>query len=443
MALPSSITLSFPSDRSTKSGPVKLTVPGSKSITNRVLILAVLGRGEKILRGALWSEDTEVMVHALQKLGFVVEVSEPDPLEPCNRTIRVIGTGGIIPNSGSPENPLGLYVANAGTAARFLAALVCLGHGSYRLHGVPRMHERPQAALLQALRQLGYQVISENQNDRLPALISSKGPCPTLTECEVSMEKSSQFASALLLCAGIGNWKVSVKGQNIEESPYVAMTQDLILKFTRAAGDFLIEPDASSGSYFWALGHLMDSEVKPQDSQFPVQVVDWPKTRWQIDSNFVHHLPLPDKISRATDLGDSIMTAIVLAAFTNRRIEFQNLGRLRLQECDRVLALHDELTRCGVRVGMDSAGETLWVMPGGKFQPAEIETYNDHRMAMCFAVAAFKIPGLVIRNPSCVKKTFPNFFQKLGAPFPTGLGVEIRNAVTGKTLFGQDLFAEQ
>ncbi len=151
----------------------EITVPGSKSITNRALILAALGEGETTLQGALWSEDTQVMVECLQELGFMVNV-EPDAQEACNRTITVYGKGGLVPPGGTAEQPLELFVGNAGTAARFLAALVCLGKGVYRLHGVPRMHERPQAALLQALRELGYRI--DSPNDKLPALISRRRP---------------------------------------------------------------------------------------------------------------------------------------------------------------------------------------------------------------------------------------------------------------------------
>src|SRR3984957_2566452 len=153
----------------------EITVPGSKSITNRALILAALANGETKLTGALWSEDTQVMVDCLSKLGFVVEV-EPDANEFCNRTVTVKGLGGKIPNAGTVEKPLELFVGNAGTAARFLSAFVCLGKGVYRLSGVSRMHERPQAALFKALRELGYRVEAEKENDRLPVFIQGAGP---------------------------------------------------------------------------------------------------------------------------------------------------------------------------------------------------------------------------------------------------------------------------
>src|ERR1051325_1351684 len=153
----------------------EITVPGSKSITNRALILAALAEGEVTLQGALWSEDTQVMVEALRALGFEVRV-EPDAEEFCNRTVTVKGLGGKIPNAGTPEKPLELFVGNAGTAARFLSAMVCLGNGAYRLSGVPRMHERPQAAFFKALRELGYRV--DSANDKLPATIFGRADLP-------------------------------------------------------------------------------------------------------------------------------------------------------------------------------------------------------------------------------------------------------------------------
>ena len=163
-------------------GPVHahITVPGSKSITNRALILAALADGDTTLTGALWSEDTQIMVAALQTMGFGVTVAE-DPAESANRTITVQGQGGRI-----PKTPEDLFVGNAGTAARFLAALVCLGDGPVKLHGIHRMHERPQGELFQALRALGYTV--DTLNDKLPATIH--GPGPRAAACPVSLQGS-------------------------------------------------------------------------------------------------------------------------------------------------------------------------------------------------------------------------------------------------------------
>src|SRR5437762_3040862 len=181
----------------------EITVPGSKSITNRALILAALADGEVTLEGALWSEDTQIMTECLQELGFMVDV-RPDPNEACNRTITVYGKGGTVPPGGTEQQPMELFIGNAGTAARFLAAFVCLGKGVYRLHGIPRMNERPKAALFKALRELGYRVESEKGNEKLPVRIwgggassssSSRGnEALTQKHCTVDIGESSQFA---------------------------------------------------------------------------------------------------------------------------------------------------------------------------------------------------------------------------------------------------------
>lgn len=483
----------------------QITVPGSKSITNRALILAALAKGETTLRGALWSEDTQVMVECLQKLGFTIRIEE-DPDEFSNCILTVKGLGGEIPNAGTAEKPLELFVGNAGTAARFLSACVCLGKGVYKLHGVPRMHQRPQSALFKALRELGYRVETENGNEKLPATIFGSESLsqriiqplsPKYQEsltlqpnqkgraCTISIEESSQFASALLLCANYGDWKVKIVGENSEESPYVVMTQKLIEVFPKNGGDFQIEPDASSGSYMLAAGMIAEppefleySELFKMEARTKIYnhitVNDWPESDWQIDARFklfvksrgnlqaaialskldkakpsvsqqeiekIRELMNVGKlvISRQTDLADSIMTAIVMTTLDRQEIKFTDLGRLRVQECERVEALRTELTKCGAKVVEE--GDTLTVYPS-KLHGAEIETYNDHRMAMCFAILGLKIPGIKIKNPACVKKTFPNFFQKLAAAPPAGLGATIRDASNGQILAGEDLFAD-
>ena len=491
MSLPDLIEI-VPLDKPVRA---EITVPGSKSITNRALILAALAEGEVTLEGALWSEDTQIMTECLQELGFMVDV-RPDPNEACNRTITVYGKGGVVPSGGTEQQPMELFVGNAGTAARFLAAFVCLGKGVYRLHGVPRMHERPQAALFKALRELGYRVETEQGDDKLPVKIfggdssslrSSRGNAAQTNpngdsqslltsaatnerKCTVSIGESSQFASALLLCAKTGGWQVEVVGENAEESPYVAMTAKMIEAFPHRGGKFQIEPDASSGSYFWGIGWFLGSiefeagmreiarNPDPEErrtvakelirhGQSQLTVAGWPNSGWQMDSEFTvfvaSHVPsLAVEISRTHDLGDSIMTAIVLSPFASQPVKFTDLGRLRVQECERVVALRTELTKCGAKVIEE--GDTLTVYPS-QLRGAEIETYNDHRMAMCFAILGLKVPGIKIKNPACVKKTFPNFFQKLAAPPPHGLGAEIweiKNGRRTRKLSGEDLFAD-
>lgn len=407
----------------------RITLPGSKSITNRALILAALARGETTLQGALWSEDTQVMVSALKNLGIETSVAV-DPEEPANRFIRV--QGNTIARGGTVEKPLDLFVGNAGTAARFLAALTCLGRGVYRLSGIPRMHERPQSALFKALRQLGYRL--DSANDKLPVLIHGEGP--KQGSCQVSIEESSQYASALLLAAPQGEWNIEVTGENEEESPYVQMTQQMRAVFPSQGGCFQVEPDSSSGSYFWGADFLLRSSGGVGSG---IRIGNWPQSKWQIDSQFSHYWPLPPVISRLTDLGDSIMTAIVLAPFASGPVQFTHLGKLRMQECERVKALKTELEKCGARV--EEKGDNLVVHPS-ILHGAEIETYQDHRMAMCFALVGLRVDGMVLRNPSCVKKTFPNFFQKLAASNPDGLGAAVINPDTKERLEAGCLFAD-
>ncbi len=404
-------------------GPVHatVTIPGSKSITNRALILAALSESSRELKGALWSEDTEAMHECLERLGIRMQL-DVDPKEPANRSIRFLTTGlNSLAKGGTPERPLELLVANAGSAARFLTALVCLGQGCYRISGTPRMHERPQAGLFAALRQLGYRI--DSPNDKLPAIVYGSGPHAG-AKCSVRIQESSQFASALLLAAPYGGWEVSVEEADTEDSSYVELTAALIQQ-VRQDGLPVVEADASSASYFWGAAWLLP------DSQ--IRIANWMPRSMQIDARFPELIrKFPNSISRRHDLGDSIMTAIALAPFSDQPKIFSDLGRLRLQECERVQALRTELTRCGAHVVED--GDALKVSPG-PIHGAEIETYDDHRMAMCFAMLGLRVPGMRIRNPNCVRKTFPNFFEKL-----TQLGATILDEA-GNRLSGDRLLA--
>jgi 5-enolpyruvylshikimate-3-phosphate synthase len=237
-------------------------------------VLAALGSGVVTLKGALWSEDTEAMTECMHRLGIDITVSA-DPDVDANRTITVSGCGGKIPKGGTAEEPLELFVQNAGTAARFLTAMVCLGDGVYRLSGVPRMHERPQKDLVVALRALGYRI--DTPNDKLPAVVHGGGarPGPVV----VSVDDSSQFASALLLSSRVAGWEVATpEGANPDELPYVEMTRAMVSVFPHGGGTFQIEPDASSASYFHAANALfpqvapvrvMACQACPHATRFP------------------------------------------------------------------------------------------------------------------------------------------------------------------------------
>jgi len=296
------------------------------------------------------------------------------------------------------------------------------------------------------LRELGYTV--DTPNDFLPAIITGSGPKQGAS-CNVSVAESSQFASALILCQSVGGWQVEVTGANDDELPYVDMTRRLVEQFPSQGGVYDIEPDASGASYFWGADCLL------RDSGSTIRIDPAPVSGLQADQRFydlIVRQPWQPSYSRATDLADSIMTAIVLAPFAPCATTFTDLGRLRVQECERVAALRTELTKCGACV--EEHGDTLTIHsgpwrrfatsvaqhPAGVSAPelhgAEIATYNEHRIAMCFAMLALRVPGIRLQNPSCVKKTFPNFFQKLAS-----LGATVQDAATGRPLARSALLA--
>ena len=380
----------YPIEPLTKPPNCTITVPGSKSITNRALILAALAKGKCTLRGALWADDTQVMVDSLQKLGFEVTV-EPDPNEDCNRTITVVGHDGEI-----PAKKAELYVGNAGTAARFLTALVCLGHGEYTIRGKSRMHERPMQDLFDALHQLGVEV--KGGRGFLPAVIRAKGLKGG--KVTVSAKRSSQFASALLLIVDKAQFDLQLAEPD-EPYSYVDMTCKMVDTFRH---DYLIEPDLSSASYFMAASYLTGGHV---------EIAGWPLNSLQVDGKFPRFLPPPATVSRLQDLGDSGMTLAICAVFGTRPLRVTDAARLREQETDRISAMVKELRRVGAEADESPDGFTVWPDQPGKLHGADIETYDDHRMAMCFSVLGLKVPGIRIKNPQCVSKTFPNFFDKL------------------------------
>ncbi len=415
-------------------GPVEasIRVPGSKSITNRALIIAALAShdGECELTNVLRSEDTEVMVAALRSLGFCVY---PD------WSASVIGL--LPPKSGGeriiPAESADLFVANSGTSMRFLTALVALGHGEYRLDGVTRMRERPLDDLLSALRQLGVDARSENANGRPPVVIRANG----LSGGEVTIrgDVSSQFLSGLLMASPYAADDVSIDVEGpLVSTPYVDMTVRLMREFGVSvstmgdgfeiaapqryeAGDFEVEPDASSASYFWAAAAINGGEVEVPG---PLQM-----SRLQGDLRFLEELQNmgcrvvvgPNEATVCggslrgidvdmNDISDMVMTLAAVACFAEGPTTIRNVAHIRHKETDRLAALATELRRVGA--GVEEFKDALTIVPR-PLHGAEIETYNDHRMAMSMALIGLRVPGIVIKNPGCVAKTYPGFFTDL------------------------------
>jgi 3-phosphoshikimate 1-carboxyvinyltransferase len=408
-------------------GPIRAlpALPGSKSLTNRALVIAALADGQSTLRGALDSDDTRAMVASLQRLGFSVSWDR------AASTIRVAGRGGEI-----PAEQADLFGGNAGTAVRFLTSLVALGRGRFRIDGDARMRERPIEDLLDALRALGVVTRSERGNGCPPVVVEATGI--EGGAATVAGEVSSQFTSGLLLVAPYArrDVRLDVPG-TLVSAPFVDMTLGLMRRFgvasTRhgnsigvAAGqryaghDVTIEPDATAASYFFAAAALLGGEVTviglgPDSLQGDLRFLDVPaamgaEVRFEPERVTVRGGELRGFDEDFTAISDAFLTAAVLAPFASSPSRIRGIAHTRRQETDRVAAVARELKRLGARVE-ESAGE-LEIGPSA-IHGGTVETYGDHRMAMSFALIGLKVPGIRILDPRCVDKTFPEFFERL------------------------------
>jgi 3-phosphoshikimate 1-carboxyvinyltransferase len=400
--------------------------PGSKSLTNRALVCAALAAGDSTLHGALDSEDTQVMVEGLRRLGFGVEFDR------SSGRIVVRGAAGRVPAKGAD-----LYVANSGTTIRFLAALTTLGHGTFRLDGTPRMRQRPIGDLIEALRQLGADAASEHDNGCPPVIIRARGlPGGKAT---VRGDVSSQFLSGLLMAAPFAEEPVelSVKGDLVSK-PYVRMTLEVMAAFgieveqiegqgfklpARAAYqscEYQIEPDASAASYFFAAAAISGGRVTVEglsrDSvQGDVAFVDLLQrmgcqTLFEHDRITVAAGPLKGIEADMNAISDTVQTLAAVALFADGPTTIRGVAHIRHKETDRIGALAAELRRLGAQV--EERADGLCIEPAA-LHGATIETYQDHRMAMSLALVGLKTPGVIIRDPACTAKTYPKFFEDL------------------------------
>lgn len=404
-----------------------VTVPGSKSITNRALLLAALAEGTSTLDGALHSDDTRYMVEALGQLGTPITADEG------GRRLRVVGQGGAWPVPGAD-----LFVGNAGTAMRFLLAALSLGDGRFRIDGTKRMRERPIRDLVQALGELGVRATCELDTDGPPVIVEASGLPGGSTA--IGGAESSQFLSALLQIAPCArrDVTVSVRGELIAQ-PYIDMTIAVMAAFgahverdgyrefhVRAgqsyrAQEFVIEPDASSAHYFLAAAALTGGRVRvlglgrdslQGDVRFAeVLAAMGANVDWQRDGIVVTGSGRLTGIEIDMNaISDTAPTLATLAPFASGPVRIRNVAHLRRQESDRLRAVATELTRLGVVVRELSDG--LEIQPSNVVGTT-VRTYDDHRIAMSFALMGLRVPGLTILQPECVSKTFPDFFDRL------------------------------
>ena len=409
-------------------GPLHASIrpPGSKSITNRALICAALAEGTSVLRGALDSEDTRVMVAALRQLGLKVAT------DLAAHTIRIDGCGGHIPVDGGE-----LFVANSGTTVRFLTALVTLGNGRFRLDGVERMRQRPIEDLLAALRQLGADAHSENNTGCPPVVVQAHGLSGG--QATIRGNISSQFLSGLLMAApyAASDVHLLVDGELVSQ-PYVTMTLGVMSAFGVPcdAGDlshfsipapqryrgceYPIEPDASAASYFWGAAAIAGGEVTVEgltrnSLQGDVAFCDClEKMGCQITHGpagiTVAGRPLRGIEVNMNAISDTVQTLAAVALFADGPTTITGVAHIRHKETDRIGDLARELRKLGATV--DELPDGLRITPG-PLHGASIATYNDHRMAMSLALVGLRVPGIVIQNPGCTEKTYPEFFRVL------------------------------
>lgn len=391
----------------------QVSPPGSKSITNRALLLAGLAKGTSHLTGALKSDDTRHMSNALRAMGVVVE-------EPDDTTFVVTGQGQLQ----VPSEPL--FLGNAGTAVRFLTAAVATVNGSVVLDGDAYMQKRPIGPLLDALRAGGIAVSSTTGCP--PVRVEGTGKIAA-REFEIDGGLSSQYVSALLMLAPCGTAPIDVKlsGKDIGARGYVDLTLACMKAFgaqvevvddstwrIAATGyqacDYLIEPDASAATYLWAAQELTGGKI-----DLGVAEADFTQPDAQAQA-FIAAYPNMPAVINGSQMQDAVPTLAVLAAFNNTPVRFVELANLRVKECDRVQALLDGLN--AIRPGLATVeGDDLLVAadPGlaGHATDALINTHSDHRIAMCFALAGLKVSGIRLLDPECVGKTYPGYWNAL------------------------------
>lgn len=414
-----------------------IRVPGSKSITNRALVLAAMCcRGwERFLGNVLDSEDTNLMKAALGELGFDLFS------EPIVGGVRVGVCGSRPVTRPIPAERATLFLGNSGTTMRFLTALVSLGPGHYRLDGVARMRERPIQDLLDALRQLGVNAYSESGNGCPPVVIESDGWKGQ--HVRVKGGTSSQFLSGLLMAAAFAPRAVTVEveGELVSE-PYVAMTVEMMRQWNLSVEvpspgvyripapqwqtgpasptSYQIEPDASAASYFLAAAAITEGRVtvpglSRESLQGDIRFADLLarmgcRIAWTRDGVTALGGPLVGITADMNAISDTVMTLGAVACFAEGRTRIRNIAHIRHKETDRLAALTTELRRLGADVADRPDGLKITPRP---LRGAVVQTYNDHRMAMSLALVGLKVPGVVIDNPGCVAKTYPGFFADL------------------------------
>lgn len=418
---------------------VQAAVPGSKSITNRALLLAAMANGTSTLKGCLTSDDARHFLECLKTLGFPVQEA---PCRGLGSDIAITGFGGDIPNKSAE-----IYVGSAGTAARFLVAMLAFSDGEYRVNSSQQMKKRPMQPLIDALRSAGAKVECAEKEGHFPLHITgAKGRAQIPDSFTVNIDKSSQFLSALLIAVGTLKKKAEICVTGAHGLSYVDLTAEMMKSFGISAekqeadgqikylfsGEgsykalaYEVEPDMSAAAYFYALAAVLGVQVA-------VKGVN--KHMLQGDAAFLEVLSKMGCGVKETDGGDiavsgaeggrlkggfcadmsafsdQALTLAAIAPFADAPVTITGIGHIRLQECDRIKAIVRNLTALGIKA--EEKPDEVTIYPGAP-KGCEIETYDDHRVAMSFALTGLRTEGVRILNPSCCKKTFAEYFEVL------------------------------
>jgi 3-phosphoshikimate 1-carboxyvinyltransferase len=408
----------------------EIAIPGSKSITNRALVMAALADGETTLDHALFSDDSHWCADCLTRLGIEIEA------DGASERFVVHGRGGHFPAAQAD-----CFVGNSGTTARFMTAAAALGRGEYRFDGVARMRQRPISELLSALRSLGAAITADE--DRFPLTIHADGLRGG--ETTIDATDSSQLLSGLLMAAPYANNDVTIHATGtVVSQPYIDITLRMMAqfgavvdkgnyrKYSIKAGQryraqrYLIEPDASGATYFFAAAAVTGGRVRVPNLtadalQGDAHFVDVLEQMGCTVTRAADYLEVrgPDKL-RGLDINlnamsDTAQTLAAIAPFASSPVTIRDIGHNRLKETDRISAVVTEMRKLGVQAEEQADGMTIYPAAPAQFTPGAVDTYDDHRMAMAFSVIGLVIPGIRINNPACTAKTFPDFFQRFDA----------------------------
>lgn len=432
-----------------RSRPLNVSVPGSKSITNRALLLATLAEGESVIRDVLFSDDSRHFLKCIQDLGFETTVDEE------NRIITVRGMGGIV-----PAKEASLYVGSAGTAARFLTAYLGLSEGVYHMDASEQMRKRPMDPLLDSLAELGCEILYEGEEGHFPFTLRGHGFGKD--RITVNIEKSSQFMSGLLIASCLSEEDFLAVTEGFHGRAYIEMTVKMMRQFGVQAAplyyctgeggnhecpgcvnstvpyayhikagqryralDYRVQPDVSAACYFYAMSPLLGIPVQVRhvhsgqdflqgDTAF-LRLLEKMGCTLKARPEGALLLPPEDGVYHGISadmsaFSDQAITLAALAPFADSPTTISGIGHIRCQESDRMAAIVTELGKMGIRCL--ETGDSITIYPGAP-SPSAVETYDDHRMAMGFALIGLRSDGIAIRNPGCCRKTFEDYFEVL------------------------------